>query len=181
MNNSGDHTETGAGNFGDQTPAEPSKTQRKRQHHAIQNFVRELIELLVKELNQPPLPEQITTEVVSARKLSRSALKRQISFIAKIIAKLMDTAETEIARAALEKLHQTNAKTTKIFHQYESWRDRLLDPGNPHKDTLIAELVGQHGADRQRLRQLIRGAEKETKSNQAPKSARQLFQYLKKL
>ncbi len=177
MNNSGDTLNTDQTSEDDWASPEISKSQRKREHLAIQQFVKEMIELPIKQLKQLPLSEPLMAEVVSARKLARSALKRQIGFIAKF----MEPDEAEIAQKAFAKLHASQKQANKIFHQHESWRDQLLDRTNQHRETLIAELVEQHSADRQRLRQLIRAAEKEQDADKPPKSARQLFQYLKEI
>ena len=55
---------------------------------------------------------------------------------------------------------------------------RLIDQG----DDAIAEVLNLWpDADRQQLRTLIRNAKKEKEGNKPPKSARQIFQYLREL
>ena len=65
-----------------------------------------------------------------------------------------------------------------LFHKLENLRDRLIDQG----DDAIAEVLNLWpDADRQQLRTLIRNAKKEKEGNKPPKSARQIFQYLREL
>jgi ribosome-associated protein len=61
------------------------------------------------------------------------------------------------------------------FHHIERWRDRLItDPA------AVSELLSEHPEiDRQRLNQLVRSAAKELQMDKPPKSARQLFKFLR--
>ena len=60
----------------------------------------------------------------------------------------------------------------------EAWRDRLV----AGDDELMEEIVRAHpGADRQKMGQLVRSARKEKQTNRPPKSARNLFRYLKEV
>jgi ribosome-associated protein len=60
----------------------------------------------------------------------------------------------------------------------ETWRDDLING----KDTPIDEIMEKYsGADRQKLRQLVRNARKELNQKRPPKSSRKLFRYIKKL
>ena len=154
-----------------------SKSQRKREHLATQQFIKTLIDLPRKQLNKLPLPTHIVEEIIAAGKLTKSALKRQIGFIAKRI----EDEEVQAARQTLAQLQAPHKASVSQFHQYEQWRDELLDANNQSKNSLIEELVSQHNADRQKLRQLMRNAVKESNGDQPPKSARALFQYLSNL
>ncbi|RIQ15764.1 DUF615 domain-containing protein, partial [Salmonella enterica] len=57
-------------------------------------------------------------------------------------------------------------------------RDRLIVEGD---DAVAEVLILWPNADRQQLRSLIRNAKKEKEGNKPPKSARQIFQYLREL
>ncbi len=60
----------------------------------------------------------------------------------------------------------------------ETWRFDLING----KDTPIDEIMEKYsGADRQKLRQLVRNARKELNEKRPPKSSRELFRYIKKL
>ena len=79
---------------------------------------------------------------------------------------------------ALDKLKNRHNQQVVLFHKLENLRDRLIDQG----DDAIAEVLNLWpDADRQQLRTLIRNAKKEKEGNKPPKSARQIFQYLREL
>jgi len=86
-----------------------------------------------------------------------------------------DAAAIQVALAALNKPHEEEVT---IFHEVESWRDRLLAG-----DDVVLDELSQRFADldRQHLGQLVRNAKKEVALARPPKSSRALFQYLKGL
>ena len=62
------------------------------------------------------------------------------------------------------------------MHKLEQLREKLIAQG----DEAINELVAQfHDLDRQKLRQLVRQANKERLENKPPAAFRELFQYLR--
>ena len=86
--------------------------------------------------------------------------------------------DVEPIRQALDKLKNRHNQQVVLFHKLENLRDRLIDQG----DDAIAEVLNLWpDADRQQLRTLIRNAKKEKEGNKPPKSARQIFQYLREL
>jgi ribosome-associated protein len=94
------------------------------------------------------------------------------------IGTLMRSVDTEPIEQALLAIDQGNYRQAKAFHRIESWRDQLVG-GN---DDVIHEIMDVlPDADRQRLGQLVRSARKEKQKNAPPKSARNLFRYLKAL
>jgi ribosome-associated protein len=63
------------------------------------------------------------------------------------------------------------------MHQLERWRDRLLE-----SDTALTELLAAHPqADAQRLRTLIRNAQKEMEAQKPPRNFREIFQVLREI
>ena len=86
--------------------------------------------------------------------------------------------EIEPIEQALLEIEQGAYRQAKAFHRIENWRDRLVSGD----DDLMEELLRNYpSADRQRLGQLVRSARKEKQNNRPPKSARNLFRYLKDL
>ncbi|MEJ2177995.1 MAG: ribosome biogenesis factor YjgA [Gammaproteobacteria bacterium] len=148
-----------------------SKSAVKREHKAVQDFVRALIDTSDNQLKKLPLSESVIAEIVRARSMSKSALKRQIGFIAKNMA----DEPVDDARAALASLKQPLALANAHFHKLESWRDRLI----AGDQDVLETLVHQYHADRQKVRQLVRSAQREAERDQPPRSFRQLFQYLR--
>jgi ribosome-associated protein len=150
-----------------------SKSQVKRERKDVQGFVRTLVGIADSQLKKLPLSEAIMDEIVSARAMTKTALKRQIGYISK----RMSDEPVEEAMNLLDRLQKPDALANAHFHQLESWREQLL-LDNQETTNL---LVDKYQADRQHLRQLIRNVRREQAQNSAPKSARVLFQYLRKL
>jgi len=150
-----------------------SKSQRKREATEAQKLGQDLVELDAKALNTIELPENLRHAIDEARRIrSHGALKRQLQYIGK----LMRTIELEPIREQYSKIINHYNKDIKELHLIENWRDRLLIEGDKALEELIIEAPT---TDRQHLRQLIRQAAKESKLNKPPKSAREIFQYLK--
>ncbi|WP_372748010.1 ribosome biogenesis factor YjgA [Litorivivens sp.] len=153
----------------------PSKSERKRQMHALQALGQEVASLPKGELSQMPVPDELQEAIATARRIrSREALRRQYQYIGKLMRKL-DTSELEEAMATRR---EENRQLDRSFHELEAWRDRLIAEGMPAIDALKAELPA---ADRQKLRQLTTRAQQENQRGQPPTSARALFRYLREL
>ncbi|MCW9088186.1 MAG: ribosome-associated protein [Gammaproteobacteria bacterium] len=152
-----------------------SKSQLKRESHALQTLGEELVELPAAKLAKIPMPEELADAVALARKIkARGGRKRQLQYIGKVMRKI-DPAPVQ---QALEGLKVNSARETARLHKLEQWRDRLVSEG----DEALAELLQAFpGADRQHLRQLMRNAQREAKQSKPPKSARELFRYLREL
>ncbi len=152
-----------------------SKSQLKREAHALQALGERLLELPAEQLATVPLPDELARAIDEAKRIkARGALKRHRQYIGK----LMRSIEPEPIEAALEKLASRHAESIALQHRLERWRDRLLEEG----DGALAELLEEvPHADRQHLRQLMRNARQERERNKPPKSNRELFRYLRDL
>ncbi len=151
--------------------AAPSKSHRKREQRAVQEFVRELVGASDAELGRLPLSLAILAEIRAARGMKMGARKRQIGYVSKRMA----DEPVEEARAALAQLRQPAARANEHFHRIESWRDALIAGDEELAERLVSEL----DLDRQHLRALVRGSRKEAGKSAPPRSARQLFRYLR--
>ncbi|GMR16320.1 MAG: ribosome biogenesis factor YjgA [Gammaproteobacteria bacterium] len=152
-----------------------SKSQKKRDASAAQELGKDLLSLSSEALNTIELPDTLSKALDDARRIKKnSALKRQLQYIGK----LMRHMDVEPIREQYLKLTNHYRKDIKEFHLLEKWRDRLLSEGDKALEDLINEMPD---TDRQHLRQLIRQSAKETKLNKSPKSAREIFKYLKTL
>ncbi|MDH5371080.1 MAG: DUF615 domain-containing protein [Gammaproteobacteria bacterium] len=152
-----------------------SKSQRKRDAEAAQQLGKNLLSLSINDLKTIELPENLTKALDDARRIKQnSALKRQLQYIGK----LMRTVDIEPIQEQYLKLTNHYGQDVKKFHQLEIWRDRLLADGDKALEELINEMPN---TDRQHLRQLMRQSAKETKLKKPPKSAREIFKYLKTL
>lgn len=159
--------------FEDDIP--PSRSQLKREVEALQRLGEELVTLPGNQLAALPLPDKLRDAVEFARSItSHGALKRQRQYIGK----LMRAVDPAPIRARLDEFRNTNRLAKARFQQTERWRDRLIAEG----DTALTEFMDQcPAADAQQLRQLMRAAIGEVRSDQPSRHARALFRYLQSL
>lgn len=153
----------------------PSKSQRKRDAHALQDLGEQLVALSATQLDAIDLPESVRDAVRFARSLdARGARKRQLKFIGR----LLRDADGNAIRAAIDILHGRNRQDAACFRHLETLRERLISEG----DGALTDVLAAHPhADRQRLRQLIRQARLEREQHRPPRSARVLFRLLREL
>jgi len=154
---------------------EKSKSQRKREMHALQALGQQLVELPKDQFAKITLEEGLYDAIMEARRIRQhGARKRQLQYIGK----LMRGLDAEPIQEQLDTLLGQSKRAAQTLHHLEHWRDRLLAEG----DAALTDLLNEHPrADRQYLRQLQRNAQKEMHGNKPPRSARALFQYLREL
>ena len=121
-----------------------------------------------------PKDADLRAAIELAQRIKMEGRRRQLQ----LIGKMLRQRDVEPIRQALDKLKNRHNQQVVLFHKLENLRDRLIDQG----DDAIAEVLNLWpDADRQQLRTLIRNAKKEKEGNKPPKSARQIFQYLREL
>lgn len=152
----------------DEFDDQPSKSQRKRDMHALQDIGEQLVDLNKDRLNQLDLPENLRDAVVEARRIhAHGARRRQMQYIGK----LMRTIDATPIQAKLDEWNGASREQNAKFHMLERWRDRLLA-----EDEALSELARDcAAADIQKIRTLIRNARKEQAAGKPPKSSRALF------
>ena len=152
----------------------PSKSQRKREMHALQDLGAELPALCVERLARIELPDALREALREAQRLSRhEARRRQLQYIGR----LMRDIEPAPIRAALDALNGVSAVETARQHRLERLRERLLED-----ESVLTEIGADHpGADLTRLRQLRRGALHEREAGKPPKHFRELFRTLREM
>ena len=152
----------------------PSKTQRKKDMHALQDLGAELVALTDQQLASIELPERLLDAVQDARRMTKfEAKRRQMQYIGKI----MRDIDPEPIRERLAAWKSVSRAQTARLHAIERWRTRLLD-----EDTALTDFLREHpDADSARLRQLVRGAHEERQAGRAPRSYRALFKLLNEL
>ena len=163
-------------------PDRPSKSQVKRDLHALLDLGRELVELSPERLKQLPLAERLYDAIrLAQRTPSREGLRRQIHYVGKLV---RDAPADEI-RAKLDEWKNGSRKQTAALHHLEARRDKLL-----RDDDALTELLAEYPqADSQQLRTMIREGRKELAANAAlrpgqeplRKHYRALFQALRQL
>ena len=158
----------------DDLEAGPSKSQLKREAHALLDLGRTLVELPESRLAALPLDAKLHDAVLLARRIhARSGRKRQIQYIGK----LLRTGEPQPIIDALEGFKQEDQRAARAFHQLEGWRERFIHEG----DDAVGDWLAQYPeTDRQHLRQLIRQAQKDYRENRT-KGPRALFRFLREV
>lgn len=152
----------------------PSKTKIKKQMHELRDLGKELTELGKDQLAQLDLPEILRDAVRAMKNInSFGAQRRQIQYIGK----LMRNVDPAPILAKMDTWKGKSQQHTAYMHQLERWRDRLLD-----SDSALTELLAAYPqADAQRLRSLIRNAQKERELQKPPKNYREIFQVLREI
>ncbi|NYT36147.1 ribosome-associated protein [Allopusillimonas soli] len=160
----------------------PSKSQVKREMHALQQLGKELVDLAATQLRQLPLPDRLYEAILLAqRTTSREGRRRQIHYVGK----LMRDVDAPAIRAQLDTWKYGSRQQTASMHRLEALRDQLLKDD----EALTPFLRAHPGTDVQALRTIIREARKEAAANaglppgREPKRKhyRALFQALKSL
>ena len=151
-----------------------SKTEMKTDMEALQKLGEELVTLKPSVLEKFPLSEDLALAIQDAQRFKNEAKRRQLQYIGK----LMRNIDPEPIQAALDKVRNKHSQATAELHKLEQLRDRIVEEG----DAAISEVMEMYPeADRQRLRQLARQANKEKKANKPAKAFREIFQILKEL
>lgn len=153
---------------------EISKSQIKREAEALKEIGRQLVALNAKQLAQIPGSDTLMEGIKVAHKIANKneALRRQLQYIGKVLR----TEDMEKITAKLDILNDNNRKRTHAISHLELLTEQLIELG----DAKVNEaLVMYPQLERQKLRQLIRQANKEKKLEKPAKTAKELFVYLK--
>ncbi|MBS3963619.1 MAG: DUF615 domain-containing protein [Methylomonas sp.] len=154
----------------------PNKTQIKKQIAAVFAMAEELCELAPAHIAEFQLPDAIEAALLDAGKMGKNAARKRLL---KYITAQLRLLDIDAIQEQLARMKSQSAHAVREHHQAERWRDLLLsDTDNRH----LTDFIDEHpDADAQHLRQLVRGAQKEAMQAKPPKSARQLYRYLKNL
>ena len=152
-----------------------SKSQLKRESHAIQDLGKRLAALPAHHLARIPLDQPVLEAIALARRIQnkRSALKRHYQYLGK----LLRARDTDPIFAALAEIDNESRQSIQHHHRAERWRDRILDEGN---DAIEALLVEIKQADRQKLRQLLRNHQHARTDARRTQHSRLIYQEIKR-
>ncbi|GKW16850.1 hypothetical protein BSK71_02680 [Pectobacterium actinidiae] len=151
-----------------------SKSEIKRDAEALKDLGAELVDLGKNALEKIPLDDDLRAAVELAQRIKKEGRRRQLQ----LIGKMLRARDPEPIQTALDKLNNRHNQQVALFHKLEQLRDRLIAEG----DDVVPDILALYPhADRQQLRSLVRNAQKEKATNKPPKSARQIFQYLREL
>jgi len=153
---------------------EKSKSQVKRELHALQDLGERLTTLKPDLLAKLPLTEPLQKALADAPKhKAHIARKRHMQYIGK----LMRGTDPEPIRTGLALIRGESAAETARLHRLERLRERLLAD-----EATLAEIAATWPtADLAYLRQLRRNALKEKEASKPPKNFRALYQALREL
>lgn len=153
----------------------PSKTQRKKVSHELQDLGEALVALPPDRVAALPLDEPLRDAVAEYRRTrSHEGRRRQMQYIGR----LMRGADTAPIRQAVLEMQLGRAKDSLALHEAERWRAELIAG-----DEAVTGFVARHpGTDVQQLRTLVRNARKD--AAQAPeqrsgRAFRELFQFIR--
>ncbi|AZC48540.1 MULTISPECIES: ribosome biogenesis factor YjgA [Pseudomonas] len=161
--------------YDDSLDGEKSKSQVKRELHALVDLGERLTTLKPDLLNKLPLTDALRRALADAPKhVAHIARKRHLQFIGK----LMRDQDTSAILVLLDQLDASTRQYNERFHGLERWRDRLI----AGDDAVLEKFVTDYpAADRQQLRSLIRQAQHEVAHNKPPASSRKIFKYIREL
>jgi len=127
----------------------PSKSQIKREMHALRDLGERIADLSPTQRSTLPLGTRMQAALVEFDRLrAREARRRHLSFIGK----LMREEDLEALRKGLEMLDAASASHARALHALEAWRDALIA-----SDAQLAAFIDRYPhADRPHLRNLIR-------------------------
>ncbi|SAK88559.1 hypothetical protein AWB79_06314 [Caballeronia hypogeia] len=153
----------------------PSKSQLKREMHALQELGEALIALPKDALKRMPMPEDLGDAVREARRITdHEGKRRQLQYVGKLMRSLREE-EVAALRTALDTHRGVNKSETARLHWIERTREQLLA-----SDAALTEFIREHpGVDPQEGRTLIRNARKEREQQKPPRYYRELFQWIK--
>jgi ribosome-associated protein len=152
----------------------PSKSQVKRELHALQTLAEQLTRLPRTDVEGLGLGEATWVALDETTRIKdQRALRRHYKRIANCLAR-ENTAPLQVLLAAREQ-HALQAASR--HHALERWRTRLIEEG----DEALTEFLDAHPrSDRQQLRQLIRAAQRDDARGK-PDAPRKLFRLLREL
>lgn len=157
-----------------QSDDEPvSKSQLKREMHALQQLGEMIIAMTPAERARLPLSDDMLAAVEeTARIRSHEGRRRHMQYVGKV----MRRENLAAIQAVYDELEQEQLRRDHAFHRLEKWRDRLLEEGDAAVEAFITDYPE---VDRQALRQLIRNAQRESIKGKPPASARKLFKLIR--
>lgn len=162
--------------YDDDAPlGEKSKTQVKRELHALQDLGERLAGLPAEQLDRLPLTDPLRKALAEAPKhKTHIARKRHVQYLGK----LMRDQDLEAILVLVDQMDTSTRQYNERFHALERWRDRLIAEGDQALEVFVA-LYPE--TDRQHLRGLVRHAQHEAAHNKPPAAARKVFKYIRTL
>ena len=152
-----------------------SKSERKREMHALQDLAERLADLKPGQWEQFEFSESMRAALEESRRVKgQNAMRRHV----RRLGKLLQHEDAEQVRVLFQRIDNEHLADTERFHRLERWRDRLLEEDGEALQELLDVCPN---ADKQQLRQLIRSAKQEQEHAKPPVNQRKLFRFLREL
>ncbi|WP_187272213.1 ribosome biogenesis factor YjgA [Zeimonas arvi] len=149
----------------------PSKSQRKRDAHALQALGAQLTTLRDDVLVRLPIGEALIEAVRMAREIrSHEGRRRQVQ----LIGKLMRDADGDAIRAALNDEGRDHRADVAVLHAAERWRERILAD-----DRVLANWCAEFPDTRETVEPLVLRARAELAGEGPGRAYRDLFRKLR--
>ncbi len=148
-----------------------SKTKRKAHMDYLQDLGVELAGLSKEQLRKFVLPDNLLAAIVEMQKITANgAIRRQRQYLGK----LMRTVDIQPIIETLNDLKNDSAKSTRILHECEKWREHILA-----SDTQLETFIQAYPkCDISELRSLVRAIRKENVYHEH-KHYRKLFKIIR--
>jgi len=152
----------------------PSKSQIKREMHALQEVGKRMLDLSDDQLNSLPISDTLKAAIVESRRIRKhEARRRHLHYIGKV---MRNEEDPEAIERSLDAFDAGSVEHTRRHHLAERWRDRMVAEG----DSAVGEFINYcPAADIQHLRNLARNAKKDAEKQKNTGQAKKLFRYLR--
>ncbi|WP_166264314.1 ribosome biogenesis factor YjgA [Marinobacter caseinilyticus] len=151
-----------------------SKSQLKREMHALQDLGKHIMELRADQLIALPMSDRLRHAIEESQRIrQREARRRHLQYLGKVI-RLEENID-ELLRA-VEAVNAGSHEHTRRLHLAERWRDRFIAEG----DTAVGEFLDYcPSAEVQHLRNLVRNARRDAEKGTNTGHSTKLFRYLR--
>ncbi|GAA0841701.1 ribosome biogenesis factor YjgA [Marinobacter szutsaonensis] len=152
----------------------PSKSQIKREMHALQEVGKRMLDLSDEQLNSLPISDTLKAAIIESRRIRKhEARRRHLHYIGKV---MRNEEDPEAIERGLDAFDSGSAEHTRRHHLAERWRDRMVAEG----DSAVGEFIDYcPSADIQHLRNLARNAKRDAEKEKNTGQAKKLFRYLR--
>lgn len=151
-----------------------SKSQVKREMHALQALGKHLMELRPDQLAGLTMSDTLRAAIVESRRIRQNEAKRRhLQYVGKII---RQEEGLEGLQKAVEAFDSGSEEHTRRLHLAERWRDRLIAEGDGAVGSFV-EYCPE--TDVQHLRNLVRNARRDAEKGTDSGQFRKLFRYLR--
>ncbi|MBK1722772.1 ribosome biogenesis factor YjgA [Thiocystis violacea] len=156
----------------DSLPDGPSKSQVKRDKHALQALAERMAGMPRHELERLNLSEPTWVAIEETPRIKDLRARKRHW---KRIANLLEREDMHAVHALVDQAEVREHEETARHHALERWRERMITEG----DAAVTEFIDAcPSIDRQQLRALVRAAQKDTERGK-PDAPRKLFRFLR--